>query len=365
MKKESRFILFLLIASLLVWNVHLTLRVNELEETTQSVSESSNTVVQRASTEISSDVTEVVKQVEEKVVSVITQNAGGTTLGSGSGVIYKNISGKVYIITNHHVIENGSQIIVRFANGEEVESELVGSDRYSDLALLEVQADVDIEPFVLGDSTVAQVGEYVIAIGSPIGIEFENSVTFGIISGKDRVVDVDLNGDGLSDWDMVVLQTDAAINPGNSGGALVNMNGELIGINSLKISSGNVEGMGFSIPISEVIPLIEQIETTGNVSYPIVGVSAVSIADMSPYQRTYYQVPDSVESGVLILDVESGSAADKAGIESMDVIQSFDGETIDSFKTFRKKLYQHQSGDVIRLGINRQDTLLEVEVTLE
>ena len=207
-----------------------------------------------------------------------------------------------------------------------------------------------MKPIAIGDSSKVKVGEFVVAMGSPLGVEFSNSSTFGIIYGKDRLVPVDLNGDGRSDWDMVVMQTDAAINPGNSGGALVNMNGELVGINSLKISSSNVEGMGFSIPINEVIPIIKQLKDHGKVEYPIVGISAVSVDELHPF---YLRQIGLVEvQGVLVFDVLSDSAADKAGIKENDILVNFDGQEVSNFKDFRKALYSKRKGDKVKFPLS-------------
>lgn len=350
---------------LLLWNGFLTYRLWEVSEKKGSqASNSGDKVVEKVVTEFDTNVTDVVDKSQNKVVSVINEQQGQVA-GSGSGVVYKNESGVVKIITNHHVVDKGTKFIVRFANGEEHEAQLLGSDPYTDLALLEIKADLDIEPFKMGDSSLTKVGEFSVAIGSPVGLEFANSVTFGIISGKDRVVPVDLNGDGVSDWDMVVLQTDAAINPGNSGGALVNMAGELIGINSMKLSSAQIEGMGFSIPINEVIPIINQIEENGKVTYPILGISAVSVQDLNPFQRNYYQIPQSIQSGVYIAELTQNGPAKKAGIKEGDILTEFDGDTMSSFKDFRRKLYGKKVGDKVNLKLARGSETYEVEVVLE
>lgn len=240
---------------LLCFNLYLAYEVYQLKQTPHESSQQSESISKMVS-EFETDVTRVVDDVNDKVVSVV-QFQNERLSGSGTGVIYENEDKYTYIVTNHHVIENAQEIMVKLADASEVKATLLGSDAYSDLALLRIEANENLKSFKLGDSSLARVGEFVVAIGSPLGVEFSNTTTFGIISGKDRLVAVDLNGDGISDWDMLVLQTDAAINPGNSGGALVNMSGELIGINSLKISSDDVEGMGFSIPINEVIPIVQ------------------------------------------------------------------------------------------------------------
>lgn len=360
MKKK---IITVVIILLVGWNGVLTYNLYQLNNNTTNNATDSNQTVNKVVSEFETDVTKVYEKVENKVVSVITQK-GGATSGSGSGVVYKNENGVITIITNHHVIDGGTEYKVRFANGQEETATLVGSDEYSDIALLRVNAAYDIEPFALGDSSLSKVGEYVIAIGSPLGVEFSNSTTFGIISGKDRVVEVDLNNDGNSDWDMLVLQTDAAINPGNSGGALVNMNGELIGINSLKISSSNVEGMGFSIPINEVVPIVTQLEEKGKVSYPIIGISGVSISDLNTFNLQYYNIDASV-SGIFVSDTTTNGPAQKAGVKQYDIIQSIDGEKTTTFKDFRRILYSKKVGDRVTIQVLRDNKTVEIEVVLE
>ncbi len=361
--KSSKKEIFLLIviAALLTSNFYVSHLLYK-KDTNPQVQESGGNVTQGVM-DISSDITQLVEKTQNKVVSVINVK-GEQQVGSGSGVVYKNSNGRILIVTNHHVIDGGTGAIVRFSNGQEIEAKLLGSDQFTDLALLEVMADMDVEPFAMGDSTKTKVGEYVIAIGSPLGVEFENSVTYGIISGVNRLVPVSTDASGKSDWDMLVLQTDAAINPGNSGGALVNMAGELIGINSLKLASNNIEGMGFSIPVSEMIPIIQQIEETGKVAYPIIGVSMISVGDLSPFSRQKYGLDDSIDKGILVVEVTPLSPAESARIVAGDVINKFEDLEVSDFKAFRKKLYEYRPGDKVTLTITRDNKVIEVEVVL-
>lgn len=345
---------------LLGFNIYLGYEVYQLKQNRPS-NTSETKEVSKIVSEFETDVTKVVADVEDKVVSVIKYQNKNMT-GNGSGVIYEIDGNDTYAITNHHVIDGADEVGVKLSTGEEVEARIIGSDAYTDLALLKIEGHKEVKPIAIGDSSKVKVGEFVVAMGSPLGVEFSNSSTFGIISGKDRLVPVDLNGDGRSDWDMVVMQTDAAINPGNSGGALVNMNGELVGINSLKISSSNVEGMGFSIPINEVIPIIKQLKDHGKVEYPIVGISAVSVDELHPfYQR---QLGLEEVQGVLVIDVLSDSAADKAGIKENDILVNFDGQEVSNFKDFRKALYSKRKGDKVKISLIRDKKEIEVEVTL-
>lgn len=321
-------------------------------------------IIREVVTEYTTDVTEVVDQTIEKVVGV-SAIYNGEVYSSGSGAIYDVVDDNILIVTNYHVIEDFDDIQVTFANGEQLDATILGSDSFTDLALLSVSAEFNVEPFDLGDSSLIKVGENVLAIGSPLGLEFQGSVTMGIISGKDRVVPVDLNNDGIDDWDSIVLQTDAAINPGNSGGPLINMAGELIGITSMKIADSSVEGMGFAIPINEIIPIITQLYEDGQVTRPLIGISAVALEELTVYQKSFYGIRLDLSQGLYIFNVSSNSAASKAGLKEGDILISFDGQDITSFKAFRKLLYNKQVGDSVEIEYERDGEVNTTTVVLQ
>ena len=294
-----------------------------------------------------------------------TENETPQQSGSGSGVVYEQTGKYTYIITNHHVIDGADKVQVVFSNNEYVDAEIVGSDEYSDVAILKCQPDFDVTVINIGDSSLLDKGETVLAIGSPLGIEYSGTVTQGIVSGTDRTVSVDLNSDGVDDWDMNVIQTDAAINPGNSGGALVNMKGELVGITNMKFAEETVEGMGFAIPVNDVISVAKQIRLNGKVSYPVIGISGVSLADYSAYQLQRYGVNVAVNTGLYVVEATNNGPAQKAGIQSGDVIVKVENTEITTYKSFLTELYSHKPGDTIEVTINRSGTEKTVQVTLE
>lgn len=286
-------------------------------------------------------------------------------ISSGSGTVYSVATDKsVYIVTNEHVISKAEIIEVFFANGEKMQAELVGSDLFSDLALLKVTPAFKVEALEQGDSSLCKKGEWVIAIGNPLGNEFQGTTSVGVISGKDRNVPVDLNDDGVDDWDMVVLQTDAAINPGNSGGPLINLDGQLIGITSMKISSDSVEGMGFAIPINEVVPIIEQLKATGVVNRPVMGVSGQDVSELTSYQKSYLGINLDRTEGLLVTRVLENTPAEKAGFQTGDILVGFDGSVVDSFKAFRKLLYGKNVGDTIEVTLVRAGKEIKLSVKL-
>ena len=356
MKKVVTAVLFIL----LIWNVIITVQVVQLRnrDTTTETK-----ILKKASTDITSDLTELVKKSENKVVTITTM-AYGSQSSSGSGAIYKTDGKKAFIITNNHVIENGDQRIVTFANGSEKEAKVLGNDTISDLALLEVDVDFEPEAFTVGDSSLTKKGEYVIAMGSPLGIEYQGSVSFGVISGVDRRIDVDVDQNGVADWDMSVLQIDAAINPGNSGGPLINLAGELIGINSLKISDETVEGFGFAIPSNEVLTIISQLEKDGKVARPIVGITAKAMSDLTAYEKGRYDIDQSRQNGILITGVTKDGPAAAAGLKAGDIMVSFDGKEVTSFKQFRKLLYEKKVGDRVSIEYERNGKKAKTSVTL-
>ncbi|MCI9293167.1 MAG: serine protease [Erysipelotrichaceae bacterium] len=316
-----------------------------------------NGSITSAHSEISSDVSELVEKCENKVVTIIAM-IDDEDVGIGSGAIYKIDERFVYVVTNHHVINVGNHVRAMFADSTNVEAEIVGSDELSDLAVLKIPKKDKVEAFTVGDSTLVKKGEYVIAMGSPLGVEYQGSVSGGLISGVNRTVAASQN------WDMTVLQIDAAINPGNSGGPLINMAGELIGINSMKISDMDVEGFGFAIPINEVIPIVSQLEVQGKVIRPNLGIRAIDISQLSPYERYHYDM-ENREEGILVTEVTSKGPADQAGIQEGDVILKIDQTKITSMKEFRQILYKKQMGERVTLGIMRGSQSLKVEMKLK
>ncbi|MER1953963.1 MAG: trypsin-like peptidase domain-containing protein [Desemzia incerta] len=384
MKKQSN----KLTRSLLVGVVTLTLAgcqtaSNEgTESAAQDPNEAETTQVR---VEVTSDITEAVEKVEGAVVSVINmqqQNTEGfnglfgttesaqeddqlQTAGEGSGVIYKTEGDSSYVVTNNHVIEGSDAIEVLMKDGTKVEAELVGSDSWTDLAVLKISSENVTTVAEFGDSDLLNVGEPAIAIGSPLGTNYASSVTSGIISAKNRSVPADIDGDGAADWEMTAIQTDAAINPGNSGGALVNIAGQVIGINSMKISSDTVEGMGFAIPSNDVVEIIAELEANGEVVRPVLGISLLDLSQISEQQQSaVLELPDEVNSGVVVAQVEAGSAAEQGGLEQYDVIVGFNGEEITDTIELRQAIYSTDVGQEVEIEVYRGGELVTVNVTM-
>ena len=286
--------------------------------------------------------------------------------GTGSGVVYKKENGKAYIVTNHHVVEGATSLEVSLADGTKVPANLLGSDVWTDLAVVQIN-DKDVKTVIeFGNSESLKPGEPVIAIGNPLGLQFSGSVTQGIISGLERMIEMDIDSDGVVDWNAEVIQTDAAINPGNSGGALVNLQGQLIGINSMKIAQSAVEGIGLAIPVNSVIPIIEDIEQYGEVKRPYMGVSIAPVAEITQYHReNTFRLPADVKEGVAIIEVVTGSPADRAGLQAYDVMVEMDGEPIPDMAAFRTHLYEEKViGEQVEVKYYRNGKIQTTKVSL-
>lgn len=343
--------------------------------TTESVSG-----VQTTSTVVTSDVTEIVEQTNDAVVGVsnlqmaqqnpfsapTATDSEAQEAGAGSGVIYKKDGDTAYIVTNNHVVEGAEDVMVTLSDGTELDAEVLGTDVWTDLAVLKVPSKSIETVAEFGDSSVLKAGEPVIAIGNPLGLQFSGSVTTGVISGTERLIPIDVNQDGTEDWQSEVLQTDAAINPGNSGGALINAKGQLIGINSMKIAQAAVEGIGLAIPINTAIPIIADLETEGAVERPSMGVAILDLAEVPAQYRTgQLGLPAEVEGGIVVQSVVEGSGAATAGMEAYDVIVELDGKPVKSILELRQYLYNEtEVGDTLEVKAYRGGELMSFELEL-
>ncbi|WP_409290238.1 S1C family serine protease [Peribacillus sp. SCS-37] len=294
---------------------------------------------------------------------------GGSSLeesGSGSGVIYKKTGNKAYVVTNNHVIEGANEVEVSLKNKTKVKAKVLGSDSLMDLAVLEIEGNSLPKAAEIGNSDALKPGEPVATIGNPLGY-LDYSITQGIVSNPKRIIPIDVNQDQSYDWEADVIQTDASINPGNSGGALINVSGQLIGINSMKIAQEGVEGIGFAIPMNTAVPIIESLEKKGKVTRPYIGVGNKSLDEISLNDRKQYlNLPNSVKSGVVILQVSPNSPASRAGLEENDVITAIDGDSINSSIALRKYLYTRtEPGKKVTIEFYRNGEKRETEVTLE
>ena len=285
-----------------------------------------------------------------------------TLYSEGSGVIYTTANGKGYIVTNNHVISGAAKVKVILASGKTISAKVVGKDSTSDLAVLSIDSKYVTQTASFGDSSSLQSGQTVIAIGSPEGSEYASTVTQGIISSPSRTITYNSN-------QMTVIQTDAAINSGNSGGALVNSDGQVIGINSMKLSSSSsgdsVEGMGFAIPSNEVVTIVNQLVKKGKITRPQLGIKVAAIAELNSYYKKQLGISTSLKKGLYVASVTSGSTAASAGIKKGDVITAADGKTVNDVATLHSILYSHNVGDKVKITVNRNGKTMTFTVTLQ
>lgn len=301
-----------------------------------------------------------VKKVYDSVVLIETYS-GQTISGTGTGFVYKKDDKNGYILTNYHVVENSKSIKVTFTDGKTYDTTLLGYDEYYDVAVLSVDANSVISVATIGSSEKAEVGDTVFTVGSPLGSSYMGTVTKGIISGKDRQVSVTINN---SSYIMEVLQTDAAVNPGNSGGPLVNINGEVIGITSMKLVENQIEGMGFTIPIELVMSCTDTLEKGEKIERPYLGVETSSIDNRFYLRRYNINIPDEVTFGAVIVNVVSNSPASNAGLKSGDVIVTIDDVEITDSTYLKYNIYKHKIGDKVKVKYYRDGKINETVVTL-
>ncbi|XQN76057.1 S1C family serine protease [Streptococcus oralis] len=335
----------------------------------QATNNNSGTVTQ-TSYKNENSTTQAVNKIKDAVVSVITYSANkqssvfGTEesnsdtdnqqiASEGSGVIYKKNENDAYIVTNTHVINGASKVDIRLADGTKVPGEIIGSDTFSDIAVVKISSEKVTTVAEFGDSSQLNVGETAIAIGSPLGSEYANTVTQGIISSLNR--NVSLKSEDGQAISTKAIQTDTAINPGNSGGPLVNIQGQVIGITSSKIASNggtSVEGLGFAIPSNDVQNIIKQLESDGKVTRPALGIQMVNLSNVGANDLRKLNIPSNLTSGVVVRSVQSNMPAN-GHLQKYDVITKVDDKEITSSTDLQHALYNHAIGDTIKITYYR------------
>ena len=303
-----------------------------------------------------------VEKVYDAVVMVRTYKKNAV-VSTGSGFVYKEDSNYDYIMTNHHVVDGGDKWTVITSDDTEIEGTVMGSDEYLDLAIIRVKKSSSLSVAVIGDNTKVKLGDKVFTVGSPLGYEYRNTVTSGILSGKDRLVEVAVNSDS-EDWVMEVLQIDAAVNPGNSGGPLVNTNGEVIGIISLKLVEDSVENMGFAIPIDYAMSHVDALESGKAIERPLLGISMVNATNTWALYKYGVTLDNSVTSGVVVIEVASNSGASKSGLQKGDVITKINDDNVENSAYLKYLLYKYDVGDTVTLTYYRNGKMNTTKVTL-
>lgn len=297
-------------------------------------------------------------------VGTIENYKGDSLYSTGTGFIYKVDNKNGYLITNYHVINSNTSLKVVMSDGEKVDAVVAGGDQYLDLAVLKIDKKHVKKVIEFGSSEKAQLGDTVFTVGTPVDSQYSNTVTRGILSGKDRFVSVAVANSAQEDYVMKVIQTDASINPGNSGGPLLNVNGEVIGVNSLKLVENEVEGMGFAIAIEDVQEHLANLEAGKEIERPYLGISMTNVADTYNLYKSGITLDSSIKEGVVVVEVVEGSSVDKV-LQKGDVIVKFDGEEVDNLAYLRYELYKHSIGDKIKVTYIRDKKEKTVTITLK
>ena len=330
--------------------------------------DNSSTVINKSEKEVTvtdEGIADAVEKLYDAVVVVETYD-NNTLIASGTGFVYKTEKGKAYILTNHHVISDGNAYKVIFTNGSSEDVTLEGSDEYSDLAVLSLDEDKIISVASIGNSEDMRVGDTVFTIGAPLDTEYYWTVTRGVLSGKDRMVEVSLTNSNTStsDYVMRVLQTDASINSGNSGGPLANSNGEVVGITNMKLVSSGVEGIGFAIPIEDAIDFADTIISGDTIKRPLLGVSMLNLSETYALYQQRITLNTELTEGVVVVEVQDGSPADNGGLKRGDIIMAIDDDEVKNVATLRYYLYKHSVGDTVTIKYERSGKVETAKVKL-
>lgn len=327
----------------------------------------SNTVINKTEkkvTVIDKGIADAVEKLYDAVV-VVGAYKNNVIISSGTGFVYKTKGTKSYILTNSHVVSGAEKVKVKFTDGNTYDVKIVGNDEYGDIAVLKIESDKIISESIIGKSAESRLGDTVFTIGAPLDTEYSWTVTRGIVSGKDRLIEVNAANSNSGALVMSVLQTDAAINSGNSGGPLANSNGEVIGITNMKLISGGVEGMGFAIPIEDAVHIADQLIENGKITRPVLGVGTLNVTDAQILELQYgIKLDKSITSGAVIGLVQDGTSASDAKLKKGDVIIKFGKYEITSSAKLKYYLYKYNIGDKVEVEFIRGTTKKSTTVKL-
>lgn len=310
---------------------------------------------------------DAIDKVYDSVLCIEVLNNNGDKISTGTGFVYGKDDAYGYVLTNAHVVNGGANIQGTLSNNSVVSLSVLGTDSYTDLAVLKMDVKDVIQVASIGTSQNMKVGNTVFTVGSPMGATYAGTVTKGIMSGKDRLVETSTsNSNGILNESYIVkvLQTDAAISPGNSGGPLVNLAGDVIGITSLKLVDEEVEGMGFAIPIEDAMNYVDYLENGKTIERPMLGVQIIDLTNKYLLYRNGINIDQSVEAGVVLLKVNTGYPAAVAGLKDGDIITKINGEKISTASQFKYELYKHSVGDTIDVTYvrNKKENTIKVKL---
>lgn len=305
-------------------------------------------------------ISESVEKVYDSVV-LVENYKNNKLYSTGTGFVYKVDNNYGYLLTNYHVVEGNNTLKVVLSNDEIVDATLLGTDSVLDVAVIAIPKNKVIKVAEIGNSLESKLGDTVFTIGTPVDYEYRGTVTRGILSGKERLVSVKINNQEIV---RKVLQTDSAINPGNSGGPLVSVNGKVIGINSLKLVEDEIEGMGFAIPIEDVMTYITELENKETIKRPYLGIKMINISEKSLLARLGYNISSNITKGILIYDIVDNSSVDNI-LKNGDIIVKINDKEVKNTAYFRYELYKYNIGEKIKVTYIRDGNTKTEEVTLK
>ena len=310
---------------------------------------------------------DAIDKVYDSVLCIQVLDQSGNVISSGSGFVYSKDSKYGYILTNSHVVSGATTVQGVLSNNNTVELKVLGTDSYTDLAVLRMDAKDVLGVASIGKSSNVKVGNTVFTVGSPMGSNYSGTVTKGILSGKDRLIETSSSTDSYTTESYIVkvMQTDAAISPGNSGGPLVDLAGDVIGINSLKLVDSSVEGMGFAIPIEDAMSYVDTLAQGKKVERPILGVQILDLTNKLLLQRYGINYDSSINEGIILVKVNGGYPASDAGLKNMDVVTKINGEKVTTTSQFKYELYKYSIGDTIEVTYVRNGKEKTTKIKLD
>ena len=299
--------------------------------------------------------------------AVMIRTYNGTRLkGSGSGFIYKIEGDSAYVMTNHHVVDGGNKWQVITSSDEEIEGKVLGSDEYLDIAIIKISKKSYMEKVVIASKDKKiNLGDIVFTIGAPVGYEYRGTVTNGIVSGINRLVEVKVKNSLQDDYVMEVIQTNTAVNPGNSGGPLFNASGEVVGVISMKLVENSIEGMGFAIPIDYAMSHVSKLEKGEKIDRPLLGISMLNVTDTYALFQNRIVLPENIEEGVVVVEISENSGAANSDLKKGDVITKINGEKVKNSAYLKYLLYKYNPGDTVKVTYNRsgKETTTNIKLT--
>ena len=308
-------------------------------------------------------IADAVEKLYDAVV-VVGAYKNNVLAAGGTGFVYKIEGNTAYILTNSHVVIGASKVTIQFTDNNTYEATLVGQDEYADIAVLSIPKDKIIAVSEIGSSENARLGDTLFTIGAPLDIEYSWTVTRGILSGKDRLVEISTSNSAKSDWAMKVLQTDAAINSGNSGGPIANSNGEVIGVTNMKLISSGVEGIAFAIPIEDAISIAKELITGKKIERPVLGVGTLNVSETNSLTQNGIKLEENINTGAVIAYIQPGSVAEEAGLKKGDVITKLGDYNINSSAILKYYLYKYKIGDKVKVTYIRGAKTETTTITL-